>query len=50
MDITGSYSVTRVEQNAGVLIYMALRSPVHEFAASLTVVSDIYAVQPLFGN
>lgn len=42
MAITGSYSVTRAEQNAGVPIFMALRSPVHGFVASLTVVSGLH--------
>lgn len=49
MATTGSYSVTRAEQNAGVLTCMALRSPGHGFVANLTVVSGICDVKAVLG-
>lgn len=50
MATTGSYSVTKAEQNAGVLTFMALRSPGQGFMASLTVVSGIYGIKEMFVN
>lgn len=50
MATTGSYSVTRAEQNAGVLTYMALRSPGHGFEASLIVVSGVCGIKAKFVN
>lgn len=50
MATTGSYSVTKAEQNAGVLTYMELKSLGHGFVATLTVVSGICGIEATFGN